>query len=310
LGLMKDFNLSDEQARAILDMRLQRLTGLEQDKISEEYRQLIKESARLNEILSNEPLLLNTIVEELQKVSERYSDQRRTQIIDKVSEIKVEDLIAEEDMAVTISHSGYIKRSPISLYQSQHRGGKGKLGMGVKEADFVQSLFVASTHDTLLFFTTAGKTHWLKVHQIPQVGRASRGKAIVNLLSLGSSERLTAVLSLKEFSAGDYITLATRNGVVKKVDLMAFSHPRAGGIVAISLDPEDELIGASLTHGDQDLFLTTRLGKAIRFSESDIRPMGRSARGVRGISISKNDYVVGMEIVEDEKSIRVVTEKG
>jgi DNA gyrase subunit A len=310
LGLMKDFNLSDHQAQAILEMRLQRLTGLEQNKISDEYRQLIKEIARLNEILRNEPLLLNTIVEELRKISERYSDERRTQIIDKVSEITMEDLIAEEDMAVTISHSGYIKRSPISLYRSQHRGGKGKRGMGVKEADFVQSLFVASTHDTLLFFTTAGKTHWLKVHQIPQVGRASRGKAVVNLLSLASAERLTAILSLKEFSDGHYITLATRNGVVKKVDIMAFSHPRSGGIVAINLDPEDELIAAKLTDGEQDLFLTTQLGKAIRFSESDIRPMGRSARGVRGISISKNDHVVGMEIVEDDKSILVVTEHG
>jgi DNA gyrase subunit A len=182
--------------------------------------------------------------------------------------------------------------------------------MGVKESDFVQQLFIASTHDTLLFFTTAGKTHWLKVHQIPQASRASRGKAVINLLSLASSERLTAVLSLKEFHPGHYITLATRNGVVKKVDILAFSHPRAGGIFAINLDPGDELISAKLTDGHQDLFLATRLGMAIRFSESDIRPMGRSARGVRGISISEEDYVVGMEIVEEEKHILVVTEKG
>jgi DNA gyrase subunit A len=182
--------------------------------------------------------------------------------------------------------------------------------MGVKETDFVQDLFVASTHDTLLFFTTAGKTHWLKVHQIPQVGRSSRGKAIINLLSLAVSEQLTAVLSLKEFHAGHYITLVTRNGVVKKIDIMAFSHPRAGGIIAISLDAGDELIGAKLTDGGQDLFLTTSLGKAIRFSESDLRSMGRSARGVRGISLSKGDRVVGMEVVEDRKSILVVTEKG
>ena len=309
-GLMKRFKLSEQQAQAILDMRLQRLTGLEQSKIADEYRELIKEIARLNEILTNEPLLLNTIVEELQKISERYGDERRTQIIDTVSEISVEDLIAEEDMAVTISHTGYIKRNPISLYRSQHRGGKGKLGMGVKEADFVQSLFVASTHDTLLFFTTAGKVHWLKVHQIPQVGRASRGKAVINLLDLASAERLTAVLSLKEFTPGHYITLATRRGVVKKVDIMAFSHPRSGGILAINLDPGDELIGAKLTDGEQDLFLTTRLGMAIRFSESDIRPMGRNARGVRGISLSRDDHVVGMEIVEDQMDILVVTEKG
>jgi len=309
-GLMKQFSLSEQQAQAILDMRLQRLTGLEQGKIADEYRELIKEIARLNEILTNESLLLNTIVEELQKISERYGDERRTQIIDTVSEISVEDLIAEEDMAVTISHTGYIKRSPISLYRSQHRGGKGKLGMGVKEADFVQSLFVASTHDILLFFTTAGKVHWLKVHQIPQVGRASRGKAVINLLDLASAERLTAVLSLKEFTPGHYVTLATRCGVVKKVDIMAFSHPRSGGIVAINLDQGDELIAARLTDGEQDLFLATRLGMAIRFSESDIRPMGRNARGVRGISLSSDDHVVGMEIVEDQMDILVVTEKG
>jgi DNA gyrase subunit A len=309
-GLMKRFSLSERQAQAILDMRLQRLTGLEQDKISEEYQQLIKEIARLNEILGSERLLLNSIVEELQQISGRYGDERRTQIIDEVSELKIEDLIAEEDMAVTISHTGYVKRNPISLYRSQHRGGKGKLGMGVKESDFVQQLFIASTHDTLLFFTTAGKTHWLKVHQIPQASRASRGKAVINLLSLASSERLTAVLSLKEFHPGHYITLATRNGVVKKVDILAFSHPRVGGILAINLDPGDELISAKLTDGHQDLFLATRLGMAIRFSESDIRPMGRTARGVRGISISEKDYVVGMEIVEEEKNILVVTEKG
>lgn len=309
-GLTKRFSLSEQQAQAILDMRLQRLTGLEQKKISEEYQQLIKEIARLNEILTNEALLLNTIVEELGRISDRYGDERRTQIIDEVSELKIEDLIAEEDMVVTISNTGYIKRSPISLYRSQHRGGKGKLGMGVKETDFVQQLFIASTHDILLFFTTAGKAHWLKVHQIPQVSRASRGKAIINLLSLASSERLTAVLSLKEFHGGHYVTLATRNGVVKKVDLMAFSHPRAGGILAITLDEGDELIAAMLTDGNRDLFLTTRLGMAIRFSESDIRPMGRSARGVKGISISKSDYVVGMEVVEDDKNILVATERG
>lgn len=309
-GLMRRFSLSEQQAQAILDMRLQRLTGLEQDKISGEYQQLIKEIARLNEILSNEGLLLNSIVEELQLISERYGDERRTLIMGEVSEIKIEDLIAEEDMAVTISHTGYIKRNPISLYQSQHRGGKGKLGMGVKEADFVQHLFIASTHDTLLFFTTAGKTHWLKVHQIPQVSRASRGKAVINLLSLASSERLTAVLSLKQFHPGHYITLATRNGIVKKVDIMAFSHPRTGGIVAIHLDRGDELISAKLTDGNQDLFLATRLGMAIRFSESDIRSMGRSARGVKGISLLAHDFLVGMEVVEDDKNILVVTEKG
>jgi DNA gyrase subunit A len=309
-GLMKRFSLSAEQAQAILDMRLQRLTGLEQDKISAEYQSLIKEIARLNEILSNVGLLLNSIVEELQQISERYGDQRRTQIIEEVSELTIEDLIAEEDMVVTISHTGYIKRNPISLYRSQHRGGKGKRGMGVKESDFVRDLFIASTHDTLLFFTTAGKTHWLKVHQIPQVSRASRGKAVVNLLSLEPSERLTTVLSLKEFEAGRFITLATRKGVVKKVDLMAFSHPRAGGIISINLDKGDELISANLTDGHRDLFLATRLGKAIRFSESDIRAMGRIARGVRGISLSTDDYVVGMEIVEDDKNILVVTEKG
>ncbi len=309
-GLMKRFSLSEQQAQAILDMRLQRLTGLEQEKISQEYQQLIKEIARLNEILTNETLLFNIIIEELQQSSARYGDERRTQILAEVSEIKIEDLIAEEDMVVTISNTGYIKRNPISLYRTQHRGGKGKLGMGVREADFVEQLFIASTHDTLLFFTTAGKTHWLKVHQIPQASRASRGKAIVNLLSLASSERLTAVLSFKGFQPGQYITLATQRGIVKKVDIMAFSHPRAGGILAINLDDGDELISAKLTDGNQDLFLGTRSGMSIRFSESEIRPMGRNARGVRGISIPRSDQVVAMEVVEEEKSILVVTEKG
>jgi DNA gyrase subunit A len=308
--LIARFSFSDEQAQAILDMRLQRLTNLEQKKIIEEYEELIKLINRLRAILSSEALILNVIKEELLSIRDAYGDKRRTEIVDGAPEIRIEDLIAEEDMVVTITHSGYIKRSPISLYRSQHRGGKGKVGINVKEEDFVEDLFIASTHDYILFFTDAGKIHWMKVHEIPQAGRLTRGKAIVNLLNLSPQEKVTAILPLKEFSEGKFITFMTKRGVIKRTALEAYSNPRAGGIIAINLDEKDELISTKLTDGKLNLFIGTKMGKAIHFPEDQVREIGRTARGIRGIKLSKDDEVVGMEAVLPHTSILTVTENG
>lgn len=308
-GLMAKLSLSPEQAQAILDMRLQRLTALERGKILEEYQQVIKTIARLKEILANDALILNIIVDELSAIREKFSDERRTEILGEISEINIEDMIAEEDMVVTITHRGYIKRNALSLYQSQHRGGRGKIGMITKEGDFVENLFIATTHSYILFFTNYGKVHWLKVHEVPLGARASRGKAIINLLHLGPEERVTAILSLKDFSSGKYIAFATRRGVVKKTELSAFSHPRAGGILAIHLEENDELISVQLTDGNQELLLGTKSGMTIRFSENQIRPTGRTARGIKGITINGGE-VVGMEVVRDGTTVLTVTENG
>jgi len=308
--LMDRFAFSDEQAQAILDMRLQRLTNLEQRKIIEEYEETIKLINRLKDILASERLMLNVIKEELVSIRDTYGDERRTEIVDVAPEIKIEDLIAEEDMVVTITHTGYIKRNPISLYRSQHRGGKGKVGINVKEEDFVEDLFIASTHDYLLFFTDAGKIFWKKVHEIPQAGRITRGKAIINLLNLSPEEKVTAILSLKDFSPGKFITFITKKGTIKKTALEAYSNPRAGGIIAIGLDEGDELISTKLTDGERYLFIGTKLGKAIHFAENQIREMGRTAHGIRGIRLSKSDEVVGMEVVVPHTSLLTVTEHG
>jgi DNA gyrase subunit A len=312
-GLMDKFSLSEAQAQAILEMRLQRLTNLEREKINEDYRELIKSIARLREILSNERLLLNLIIEELQEIKDRYGDERRTQIIEEAQEINLEDLIVEEDMAVTISHSGYIKRNAISLYRSQRRGGRGKMGMTMKEEDFVEQLFVASTHSYILFFTDAGKVFWLKVHEIPQAGRLARGKAIVNLLNISGEEKITAILPVRAFEEGRYVIMTTKKGVVKKTDLMSYSHPRTGGIIALTLDPGDELISACLTDGTKEILLSSRRGKAIRFSEEEARAIGRTARGVRGITLGKDDFLVSMDILSPGTvgaAILSVTENG
>ncbi len=309
-SLIRRFAFSDEQAQAILEMRLQRLTNLEQRKIVEEYEETIKLINRLKAILSSERLVLNLIKEELTSIRDTYGDERHTEIVDVAPELKIEDLIAEEDMVVTITHSGYIKRNPISLYRSQHRGGKGKVGINVKEEDFVEDLFIASTHDFILFFTDAGKIHWMKVHEIPQAGRLTRGKAIVNLLNLNPEEKVTTILSLKDFTPGKFITFMTKNGIIKKTSLEAYSNPRAGGIIAINLDGGDELISTKITDGQRHLFIGTKMGKAIIFPEDQVREIGRTARGIRGIRLSKGDNVVGMELVLPNTYILTVTENG
>ena len=308
--LVERFALSEEQAQAILDMRLQRLTNLEQRKIVEEYEETIKLINRLKALLASERLMLNLIKEELVSIRDAYGDERHTEIVDVAPEIQIEDLIVEEDMVVTITHTGYIKRNPISLYRSQHRGGKGKMGINIKEEDFVVDLFIASTHDYILFFTDAGKIHWMKVHELPQAGRLTRGKAIVNLLNLSSQEKVTTILSLKDFAPGKFITFMTKRGVIKKSALEAYSNPRVGGIIAINLDEGDELISTKLTNGEQHLFIGTKLGKAIHFPETQVREIGRTARGTRSIRLSKEDEVVGMEVVSPHTQILTVTEHG
>ena len=309
-GLIQRFNLSEAQAQAILDMKLQRLTALEREKIVEEYNRLLKEVARLEEILGNERLLLDIIVEELKRVKEEYGDERRTEIVEKEGEIRVEDTIAEEEMVVTITHSGYIKRTPLALFRAQRRGGKGKMAMGVREEDFVEHLFIASTKDYILFFTDKGRVYWLKVHEIPEAGRVARGKAIVNLIGVRPGEKVTAVLSVREFKEDLYLVMATRRGYVKKTSLSEYSHPRAGGIIAISLEDGDELVSVGLTSGDREVLLATRLGQAIRFHEEQVREMGRVSRGVRGIALGEGDEVIGMVSLERDKTLLTVTEKG
>jgi DNA gyrase subunit A len=309
-GLIQTYNLTEIQAQAILDMRLQRLTGLEQEKILEEYKNTLKDIAWYKEILGSERLVRNIIKDELTKIQQEYGDDRRTEIVESTKEITIEDMIVEEDMVVTISKTGYIKRNPITLYQKQQRGGKGKTAMGVKDDDFIASLFVASTHHMFLFFTNQGRVYWCKVYDIPQAGRMSRGKAIVNLLNLGNDETLTTVLAVPAFEPGYYVIMATRSGLVKKTDLMAFSRPRSGGIIALSLVPGDELIAARITDGTQNIFLGSATGKSIRFHESDVRPSGRVARGVHGLRLAKGDRIVGMEVLSHGQTLFAATENG
>ncbi len=308
--LMSKFSLSELQAQAILDMKLQRLTALEQDKITKEYTEIKKLIEEYREILASELLVLNIIVEELEAQKKLYGDERRTEILEENAEIALEDMIVEEDMVITITHSGYIKRNSISLYRSQARGGKGKMGTTPNSSDFVEHLFVASTREHILFFTDKGKVFWLRVYEIPQAGRISRGKAIVNLLSLTSDENISAILPVREFLDEKYVTMATRNGIIKKTRLTAYSHPRASGIVAISIDESDALISVRLTDGDQHIFLGTKSGKAIRFEENQVRGTGRTTRGVKGINLDKDDELIGMEIIDDDTTILVVTENG
>ena len=309
-GLVKKFALSEIQAQAILDMRLQRLTGLEREKILEELKEVLKEIARLKKILGEETELLRVISEEFREIRAAYADERRSEIVEETRELSLEDLIVDEEMVVTVSHSGYIKRNPISLYRSQRRGGRGKVGMGTKEEDFVSRLFVATMHSHIMFFTNTGKVHLLKVHEVPEAGRAAKGKAIVNLLSLSSGERISAILPAREFTEGKFVVMATAKGVVKKTDLMEFSRPRSGGIIALGLNDGDSLIATEITGGEDDVLLSTRQGLSIRFREEDVRAMGRTAVGVRGISLGKKDELVGMEILRAGGTLLTVTENG
>ncbi len=309
-ALMKNFSLSERQAQAILEMQLQRLTALERDKIDREYLELIKKIEQYRAILASEKKILGIIKEEVEEVKKKFGDERRTQIVSEVEDLEIEDLIAEEDVIITISHSGYIKRLPVSAYRRQHRGGRGVTGMETREEDFVEHLFIASTHEHILFFTNKGKVHWLKVHEVPQAGRISKGKAIINLLQMDSGEALSARVPVKEFNPKQFLVLTTRQGLIKKTCLEAFSNPRKAGIVAISLEQGDELIAAALTDGKQEILLASRQGKAVRFSEKDVRDMGRSAKGVRAIRLGKKDEVIGMEIVSPEASLLIVTAGG
>ena len=309
-GLMANFGLSEVQAQAILEMRLQRLTGLERDKIIEEHRATEATIAELRGILADERKVLTIIVDELREVKEAYGDPRRTAIVDKAEEISIEDLIVEEDMVVTVSHEGYIKRNPITLYRAQNRGGKGKVGATTRDEDFVECLFVASTHSHILFFTTIGKVYRIKVHEVPQASRSAKGRPVVNLLQLQEGEKVSAFLPVREFEEGRYVMFATRNGLVKKTDLMAYSSPRATGIRAIALDEKDALIEVRLTDGDQDILLSTMDGQSIRFSEKHVRPTGRDTMGVIGIRLEESDQVVSMEMLHPGASILTVSDKG
>ena len=307
--LMEQYGLSEKQAQAILDMRLQRLTGLERQKILEEYRDILEEIARLRKILEDETLLMSLVRQELLQLKEDYGDGRRTEIVQDIQELDLIDYITEEDMVVTVSHAGYIKRSPVHLYRSQRRGGKGRTGTRPRQEDFVELLFVASTHDYLLFFTNLGLIHWLKVYQLPEASPLARGKAIVNLLQLQESEKVATILPVREFETNMYVVMATRKGVVKKTDLMAYGKPRAGGIIALKIDEDDELICARLTDGRQQLFFSTRAGKSLRVREDEIRPMGRVARGVKGMAVDGSS-LVGMEVISEEATILTVSENG
>ncbi len=323
-GLMESFDFSQRQAQAILEMQLQRLTALERDKVQNEYDELQKKIAEYEEILRNEKVLRRLIVKELKEVQKEYGDERKTAIIDEQAEIGLEDLIAVEEVVITLSHSQYLKRTPLSTYRQQARGGKGRLGMKTREADFVEGMFVASTHSYILVFTDTGRVHWLKVYEIPDVAAAGRGKHIVNLVNLTPREKVASLVTLKElpderkdielngetYAAEGYVILVTRKGVIKKTRLANFSNPMARGIIAMNVDEGDELIGAKQTTGQDTIFLATHEGMAIRFPESDVRDMGRQARGVRAMALGKEDYIVGMEVVGEKELILSVTEKG
>jgi DNA gyrase subunit A len=309
-GLMTTFGLTQIQAQAILDMQLQRLTGLERQKILDELADLLQTIERLRAILASERLLMQIIVDELKAVRTKYGDDRRTEIIDESGELSIEDLIAEEDMAITVTNTGYIKRTAISTYRNQRRGGKGRIGMRTRDEDFVSHLFVASTHAYIMIFSDRGRAYWLKVHEIPDVGPGGKGKSIANLVSLEDGEKIAAMLPVKEFEEDKFVVMGTRRGVVKKTALSAFSNPRAGGIIAMGVEEGDAVIAVKVTDGKGEMFIGTRDGMAIRFEETDVRPMGRAAYGVRGITLRDDDYVVAMEVVSPGGTLLTVTEHG
>lgn len=309
--LIRIFSLSEIQANEILGMTLRQLTGLERQKINNEYANLLEKIEELKAILESEMLITDIIKTELLELKSKYGDERRTEIIDAVKEFNIEDLIADEEMVVVISHTGYIKRMPISVYRRQHRGGVGVMGMGTKEGDFVEQIFVASAHQYILFFTDSGKCYWLKVFQIPEGSRTSIGRAIVNLLRVENDEKITAFVSVREFDENRFVFMATQNGIVKKCSLDVFSRPYSAGIIAINLDEGDKLIEVQLTEGDHEVVLVTKSGLSIRFNEDEVRSMGRTAAGVRGIRLADDDFVVGMVSAADERlMLLVVTENG
>jgi DNA gyrase subunit A len=309
-GLIASFRLSEVQAQAVLDMRLQRLTGLERDKIVQEYEDTLTEIANLSAILASEALVMQIIKDELLSLKNEYGDPRRTEIIAATTEIGIEDLIKDEEMVITISNAGYLKRTPLILYRAQRRGGKGKIGMETREEDFVRRLFMATMHSYILFFTNKGRVYWLKVHQIPEASRQAKGKAIVNLIQMHADERVTAALPVREFTPDHFILMTTKQGIIKKTELEAYSHPRPSGIIAITLEAGDELIAAEVTDGHRDVFLGTKDGLSIRFNESDVREIGRTGKGVIGVRLDDGNFVVGMEIVRDDSTILTVTENG
>jgi DNA gyrase subunit A len=304
------FGFSEIQAQAILEMRLQRLTGLERQKIVDEYQETLKLIERLRQILSSEPLQLRIVVDELEKIKDAFADPRRTEIIARAEEISVEDLIQEEEVVITVSHTGYIKRTALSTYRSQRRGGKGRIGMTTREEDVVQHLFLASTHDYILVFLSSGRMHWLKVHEIPDVSSAGRGKAVVNLIRITPDDKVAAMVAVRDFPQDRYVALASRRGFVKKTPLSAFGRPSKAGILAVSLDEGDGVLAAGISDGECEIFMGTAAGKSIRFRESDVRPMGRNARGVIGIRMAPSDQLVEMEVLAGRPDILSVTSKG
>ncbi|MBX7147469.1 DNA gyrase subunit A [bacterium] len=310
-GLCARFGLTEIQAQAILEMRLQRLTGLERDKIINEYKEVLTLIGKLREILASEKLVFEIITNELKEIKAKYADPRRTELLaGSLDDISVEDLIQEEEMVVTVSHQGFIKRNPSAIYRAQNRGGKGKMGMATREEDFVEQLFIASTHSYMLVFTSLGRLHWVRVHEIPQAGRAAKGKSIANLITLQPNEKVAAIMPIKNFEAAESIVFVTKNGTVKKTELLAYSNPRAGGIIAISIDDGDELVMVRVTHNKNDVMISTLQGQTIRFKEEDVRNMGRVATGVRGISLGNGDRVVSMDVVSTGASMLTVSELG
>ena len=309
-ALIRQLELTEIQARHILDMRLQRLTQLERHKIVEEHEQTLALIADLKGILASEQRLMGIIKDELAALKNDYGDERRTEILGETQDLTIEDLLADDDMVVTITRSGYIKRTHVEAYRSQKRGGKGVTGMETKEEDIVEDLFVASTHSFLLFFTNKGKVHWLKVHEIPEGGRQAKGKAMVNVLSLADGEMVATCVPVRDVESGGYVILSTKRGTVKKTELSAFSHPRSGGILAISLDAGDEVMAARRTDGQREVLLSTKQGMIIRFPEEDVRPMGRTAGGVRGIEVDDGDQVIAAEVVQEGVSVFTITERG
>ena len=310
IGLMEEYDLTQIQAQAILDMQLKRLTALERERLEAEYLELIKKIELYKAILASEKKVLAIVKEETQALAQRFGDERRTRLLAEAEELDIEDLIAEEDVVITISHAGYIKRLPVSAYRKQHRGGKGVTGAEVREEDFIETLFIASTHDYILAFTDKGRVHWLRVYDVPQAGRQAKGKAIINLLQLMPGEGIAACLPVREFKEDERLVMVTKNGLIKKTSLSEYSHPRRGGIVGMGLEPGDALIEVVRTDGHQELLLATRQGKAIRFPESQVRDMGRSAKGVRGINLAKKDVVIGVALAQKDATALTVTELG